>query len=122
MSKPETRQVLQQEIFPKRNNGSWTGIYSPLLISHIIQRIKDLIILDTDARINANGKLINPKKAWGGIMRNIDQTDFETSNIEFIEFWMQDPFIKKPASTGGRIVFQSWKYFGRCFKRWQALV
>ena len=38
-------------------------------------------------------------------MRNIDQTDFETSNIEFIEFWLQDPFIHKPTSTGGQLVF-----------------
>ena len=49
--------------------------------------------------------LLNPKKAWGGIMRNIDQTDFETGNIEFIEFWLQDPFINKPASYRWSIVF-----------------
>ena len=38
-------------------------------------------------------------------MRNIDQPDFETANIEFIEFWVQDPFILKPASTGGKLYF-----------------
>ena len=38
-------------------------------------------------------------------MRNIDQTDFETSNIEFIEFWVQDPFINKPGSSGGQLYF-----------------
>ena len=36
-------------------------------------------------------------------MRSIDQTDFETGNIQYIEFWMQDPFIKNPASTGGKL-------------------
>ena len=36
-------------------------------------------------------------------MRAIDQTDFETSNVEFVEFWVQDPFIKKPNSTGGKL-------------------
>ena len=55
------------------------------------------------ANIDANGKLTKPQKRWGGIMRNIDQTDFETSNIEFIEFWVQDPFIKDPNSTGGKL-------------------
>ena len=29
-------------------------------------------------------------------MRNIDQTDFETANIEFIEFWLQDPYVNTP--------------------------
>src|SRR5258706_565981 len=46
--------------------------------------------------------LQNPKDRWGGIMRAIDQTDFETSNVEYIEFWMQDPFLMKPSSTGGQ--------------------
>ncbi len=36
-------------------------------------------------------------------MRAIDQTDFETSNVEFIEFWVQDPFIKNPNSRGGKL-------------------
>jgi len=36
-------------------------------------------------------------------MRSIDQTDFETGNVEFIEFWAQNPFIKNPASTGGKL-------------------
>ena len=39
-------------------------------------------------------------------MRNIDQTDFETGNIEYIEFWLQDPFIKNTANpTGGQLYF-----------------
>jgi cell surface protein SprA len=38
-------------------------------------------------------------------MRNLDQTDFETGNIEFIEFWLQDPFVSKPTSTGGQLYF-----------------
>ena len=54
-------------------------------------------------RIDANGRLINPKQSWGGIMRNIDQIDFETSNIEYIEFWMQNPYILNPNSTGGKL-------------------
>ena len=44
-------------------------------------------------------------------MRSIDQSDFETANIEFIEFWMQDPFINTATrpnadqSTGGKLYF-----------------
>lgn len=61
-----------------------------------------------DARpgsVDASGKLLNPKQRWGGIMRGIDQVDFETGNVEFIEFWVQDPFIKLPGSTGGQLYF-----------------
>jgi cell surface protein SprA len=55
--------------------------------------------------LNANGKLLNPKARWGGIMRALDQIDFETGNVEFIEFWMQDPFLKQPNSSGGQLYF-----------------
>jgi cell surface protein SprA len=48
------------------------------------------------------GKLLNPKARWGGIMRAIDQIDFETNNIEFTEMWIQDPFILNPNSSGGQ--------------------
>jgi cell surface protein SprA len=61
-----------------------------------------------DARsgsIAPDGKLLNPQQRWGGIMRGIDQTDFETGNVEFIEFWLQDPFIMNPASNGGQLYF-----------------
>jgi cell surface protein SprA len=51
------------------------------------------------------GRFKNPKKKWGGIMRAIDQIDFETNNIEFIEMWVQDPFIQQPTSNGGQLYF-----------------
>ena len=38
-------------------------------------------------------------------MRSIDQTDFETANVEFIEFWLKDPFTNKPGNTGGELYF-----------------
>ncbi len=52
----------------------------------------------------------NPTTRWGGLMRNIDQTDFETANIEFIEFWMQDPYVPfngrdQRNSNGGKLYF-----------------
>ncbi|MDO6429710.1 cell surface protein SprA [Flavitalea sp. BT771] len=53
-----------------------------------------------------SGKLLNPQKRWGGIMRAIDQTDFETNNIEVLQFWMQDPFLKDNTnSKGGQLYF-----------------
>jgi cell surface protein SprA len=58
-----------------------------------------------DPNVNPDGTLPNPQKRWGGIMRGIDQVDFETGNVEFIEFWLQDPFIKNPGSTGGQLYF-----------------
>jgi len=63
-----------------------------------------------DARpgsVDGNGKLLNPQKRWGGIMRAIDQTDFETNNIEVLQFWVLDPGAKTSTNvsntTGGQM-------------------
>ena len=32
------------------------------------------------------------KKSWAGITRQITSTDFEQANVEYIDFWLQDPF------------------------------
>lgn len=103
LSKPETRQVYQSEIFPKRSNDLGQGLLTTFDLAYYPQQ-KGPYNFRTSG-LNANGTVMQPKKSWGGIMRNIDQTDFETSNIEFIEFWVQDPFINKPNSTGGELYF-----------------
>ena len=36
-------------------------------------------------------------------MRKMDYTDFETQNIETLEFWLMDPFIENPTHTGGKL-------------------
>jgi cell surface protein SprA len=53
--------------------------------------------------VNSDGSLKAPETRWGGIMRALDNTDLEASNVEFVEFWMLDPFIKNPSSRGGSL-------------------
>ena len=35
------------------------------------------------------------------MFRQIQTNDFESANIEFLEFWMMDPFLENPISAGG---------------------
>lgn len=51
--------------------------------------------------LDEDGKLLAPETRWGGIVRKIDNNDFETANIEFLEFWMMDPFLENSESAGG---------------------
>ncbi len=37
--------------------------------------------------------LNRPETRWGGIMRALQTNDFQSANIEFIEFWMLSPFL-----------------------------
>lgn len=105
LSDPRVRAMYQKEIFPQKT----TGFGESQLVTFDLAYYPDQRgPYNYDAKpgsIAANGRLLNPQKRWGGLMRSIDQTDFETANIEFIEFWMQDPFIKNPGSQGGQLYF-----------------
>ncbi|MGB3005451.1 MAG: cell surface protein SprA [Chitinophagaceae bacterium] len=106
LSKPETRQVLQKEIFPKRSTQFGEGLLTTFDLAFYPKDKGPYNFENRTSRLNANGKLLNPKQSWGGLMRNIDQTDFETGNIEFIEFWLQDPFIRNSSNpNGGQLYF-----------------
>ncbi|MGC6432453.1 MAG: cell surface protein SprA [Jejuia sp.] len=42
---------------------------------------------------------------WAGITRQLTSTDLEQANVEYIEFWLQDPFQEDPSNSGGKLVF-----------------
>lgn len=54
----------------------------------------------TSANIDVDGKFTNPGDRWAGIMRALTTTNFETANVQFIQFWMLDPFNDDATDTG----------------------
>lgn len=45
---------------------------------------------------------------FGGIMRALNSTNFEQGNVEYIQFWVLDPYVgnaEAPASNSGKIYF-----------------
>ncbi len=105
LSDPRTRLVKQSEIFPQRTTDFGQNQLTTFDLAFYPSEKGPYNYDNTQAGIDANNHLRNPQRRWGGIMRNIDQTDFETANIEFIEFWVQDPFVKNPAAPGGKLYF-----------------
>lgn len=103
LSDPRTRAVNVQEIFPQRTPDVGQNQLVTFDLSYYPTEKGPYNYDSKTGSVDANGKLLNPKKRWGGIMRSVDQTDFETSNVEFMEFWVQDPFIKNPTSNGGSL-------------------
>lgn len=61
----------------------------------------------TSAGFNADGSLKDTRSRWGGIMRSLETNDFEAANVEFIEFWVMDPFDNKGCSeaSSGALYF-----------------
>ena len=109
LSKPQTRQVLQREIFPQRSTDFGQGLLTTFDLAFYPNERGpynfDVNASSYSSGIGPDGKLLNPQTRWGGIMRNIDQIDFETSNIEYIEFWLQDPLCAEPGQQWRKIVF-----------------
>ncbi len=104
LSDPRVRAIYTNELFPQRTTNITDILTTTFDLAYYPTDIGPYNFTSDPANIDANGKLRNPKQRWGGIMRAIDQTDFETANIEYMEFWVQDPFIKDPASSGGKMV------------------
>ena len=53
----------------------------------------------------ADGIIDDPSESWAGITRQLTSTDFEQQNVEYIDFWLQDPFQDNPTNPGGKLVF-----------------
>ncbi|MDQ3072804.1 MAG: cell surface protein SprA, partial [Bacteroidota bacterium] len=53
--------------------------------------------------LTSEGLLTDPETRWAGIMRGITVNDFEAANIEYMEFWVMDPFIEDPGAKGGEV-------------------
>ena len=94
LSNHYVREVYTKELFPLRDQSSYQGATNTLNILNLAYypsepgpynfNVTDLL---------ADGTLQNPQRNWGGMMRKLDTNDFEQANIEYIEFWMLDPFI-----------------------------
>ena len=104
-SDPRVRLVYQKEVFKNRSTDFGQSQLSTLDLAYYPTERGPYNFTNSPMQMNRDGVLARPQNKWGGIMRAIDNSDFETANIEYIEFWIQDPFIRQPNSTGGSLYF-----------------
>ena len=94
LSNHYVREVYVKELFPLRQQNSYQGATNTLSVLNLAYypsepgpynfNVEDLL---------SDGTLKNPQLNWGGMMRKLDTNDFEQANIEYIEFWLLDPFL-----------------------------
>lgn len=107
LSKDEVRQVLEKEVFPNKEtpNGYPTNIPVFNLAYYPNERGPYNYDVDAEAGTTAGvdefGNLLDPESRWGGVMREIETSDFEATNVEYLEFWLMDPFSGDENHTGG---------------------
>lgn len=102
-SDPFSRNVLETELFPNKTFANGQVSTLPVFNLAYYPTLRGPYNFDVNG-VNADGNLLNPKSRWAGIMRRIETSDFESANIEFLEFWMMDPFAKGN-NAGGNLYF-----------------
>ena len=100
------RTIYEEELFPNREFQS--GIPTNIAVLNVAYYPRERGPYNYDAKgttysagVDANGLLKEPRSRWGGIMREMNTSDFEGNNIQFIEFWMMDPFVENMENAAG---------------------
>ncbi len=105
LSSPFTRRVFRNEIFPNQDiiQGQTQALFTLDLNYQPTQRGP----YNFNPAAAGTNDLPNPTDNFGGIMRQLSTTDFERSNVEYIQFWVMDPFIypENVGNAGGNINF-----------------
>ncbi|MEM7373840.1 MAG: cell surface protein SprA [Bacteroidota bacterium] len=98
-----TRQIRQTELFPTSTPVFGNNL-QPTFDLRFLPAQRGPYNYQTDAfKLDAaSGEFLEPQENWAGIMREIDiNNDFEATNVEFLEFWMMDPFLTDSTSSDG---------------------
>lgn len=93
LSNHYVREVYVSELYPNRDQSTYNGATSTLSILNLAYYPQERGPYNFATDLNADGSLANPATKWGGMMRRLETTDFEQANIEYVEFWLLDPFI-----------------------------
>jgi cell surface protein SprA len=93
LSNHYVREIYTNEVFPNRDQSAYSGTSSTLSILNLAYYPQERGPYNFTTSLDHSGHLLQPANAWGGMMRKLDTNDFEAANIEYIEFWMLDPFI-----------------------------
>lgn len=99
------REIYEREIYP--NKDAIYGQPTTIPVFNISYYPNERGPYNLDTNVDENGFLRNPKQRWSGITRRMDTRDFEAANIEYIEFWLMDPFVNDTLQTarGGDLYF-----------------
>ena len=104
------REIYETEIFPYKESPS--GIPTNISVLNVAFYPAargpynfDVLPGTYSAGISPEGLLNSPRTRWGGMMRELLTNDFELANIQYLKFWVMDPFAENPDHEGGDLYF-----------------
>nr|WP_299032543.1 cell surface protein SprA [uncultured Tenacibaculum sp.] len=86
LSRDEVRQIRYNELFPETDLD---------ITQQNLVRTLDLAYYPAERgpyNYNENANTVLPEERWGGIMRALTTNNFEQANVEYIQFWLMDPY------------------------------
>ena len=90
LSRAETRQINYSELFPQVDlDATQSSIIRTLDLAYYPQ---ERGTNSYDDSFDAQGKYTNPEERWAGITRALSTTNFQQANIEYVQFWLLDPY------------------------------
>ncbi len=98
LSNHYVREVYNRELFP--NKEQRFGESSTLSVLNLAYYPNERGPYNLNTNLDTYGNLANPREHWGGMMRKLNTSDFEQANIEYVEFWLMDPFVYTREQTG----------------------
>ncbi len=103
ISQNETRRIFIDEIFPQVDIAQGQTTVQNTLDLAYYPNLKGPYNNNTESGFNN----LSPDQKWGGIMRSLNATNFEQANVEYIQFWVLDPYYKDGVlpGAGGELVF-----------------
>lgn len=100
LSRAEVRRVTFNELFPQLQlDVTQTSIVSTFDLAYFPNERGSY---NFNPNINNDGVSYNdnlPQEKWGGIMRALTNTNFQQANIEYIQFWLMDPYVNYSISA-----------------------
>ena len=116
LSRAEVRRVGFQELFPELDlDVTQSNIVNTFDLAYYP---KERGPYNFNENVLNNTYDLNPEDKWAGIMRALNTTDFQQANVEYIQFWLMDPYenysitpeeggetLVNPSDFGGELYF-----------------
>ena len=95
LSRAETRQISYRELFPNTELDITQNTLLRTLDLAFFPEERGPYNFDQNGSTPDDGngvRLTNPASRWGGIMRPLTTNNFDQANVEYIQFWLMDPY------------------------------
>ena len=93
LSRAETRQINYSELFPNvQLDITQNSLVRTLDLAYFPAERGSYNFNTDNNDVENDGTFKNPQQNWGGIMRSLTTNNFDQANVEYLQFWVMDPY------------------------------